>query len=77
MPEDTRLALKRWTSVELMGESMPLYGTHRLPLKGLLLAAILHLLVGWVYLVIAPFKLPKKAAALAAEKTNPFAPRAP
>ena len=73
MPEDTRLALKRWTSVGLMGESMPLYGTYRLPLKGLLLAAILHLF-GWVYLMIAPFKLPKKAATLDAEKFNPFAP---
>ena len=61
----------------VMSGAIFLYGIHRLPLVGLLLAVILHLLVGWVYLVIAPFKLPKKAAALAAEKTNPFAPRAP
>ena len=58
----------------VMSGAILLYGMHRLPLVGLLLAVILHLLVGWVYLLIAPFKLPKKAAALAAEKSNPFAP---
>ena len=58
----------------VMSGAILLYGMQRLPLVGLLLALALHLLVGWVYLLIAPFKLPKKSAALAAEKSNPFAP---
>lgn len=58
----------------VMSGAIFLYGMQRLPLVGLLLAVVLHLLVGWVYLLIAPFKLSKKAAALAAEKPNPFAP---
>ena len=58
----------------VMSGAILLYGMQRLPLVGLLLAVILHLLAGWVYLLVAPFKLPQKAAAIAAEKSNPFAP---
>ncbi len=56
----------------LMGGAIFLYGMHRLPLVGLLFALVLHLLAGWVYLLVAAFKLPRKAAAIAAEKANPF-----
>ncbi len=58
----------------LMAAALVTYGMQRLPLVGLLLALILHLAVGWVYLLVAPFKLPKKNATITAEKSNPFAP---
>ena len=58
----------------VMSGAVVTYGLQRLPLVGLLLAVLLHLVVGWVYLLVAPFSLTRKAAALDAEKSNPFAP---
>lgn len=42
----------------LMSAALILYGLHRLSLMGFLLAGALHLVVGWVYVIGAPLRLP-------------------
>jgi hypothetical protein len=51
-----------------------LYGMHRVSFASLLLAWVLHLPVGWVYAGIAPFRLPRAAAAHPPSEPNPFRP---
>jgi len=53
-----------------------LYAYSRLNLLGLGLAAIIHLLIGGVYMLFAPWRLPKKAAPepFSRRPTNPFRP---
>jgi hypothetical protein len=58
-------------SAVLMGAALFLYGLHRLSLVGLLFALVVQLAVGWVYLFIAPFWLPRPASS-ARRKKNPF-----
>ncbi|MEW6303301.1 MAG: hypothetical protein AB1705_07520 [Verrucomicrobiota bacterium] len=45
-----------------------LYGLSRLPLAGLLLAVVMHLVIGWVYVFASPLRLPKED-----KPKNPFA----
>ncbi len=51
------------------------YGLHRLPLPGLLLGLVVHVVIGWVYLLGAPLWLPRRQVASAAG-ANPFQPDA-
>jgi hypothetical protein len=55
----------------LLGAAVFLYGLHRLDLVGLLFAAALQVVVGWVYLLISPFWLPQRSGAGAGGR-NPF-----
>src|SRR6185295_13372251 len=55
----------------VMGGAVLLYGLRQLPLPGLMLAAALHVVIGWIYLIAAPFKFPKKQVSTAAGE-NPF-----
>jgi hypothetical protein len=50
------------------------YSLHRLNLVQLLFAAVLHLMIGWVYLLGSPFCLPRSVAPSAAVSVakNPF-----
>ncbi len=57
--------------VLLMSVAVVSYGLHRLPLPGLLLAWVLHLLIGWVYAAVAPLCLPRRAVPPSAVG-NPF-----
>jgi hypothetical protein len=52
--------------------SIILYGLGALDLIRLLAAAAVHFVIGWLYLAISPFFLPRHPEA-AAQKTNPFA----
>jgi hypothetical protein len=58
-------------SAVLMGAAIFLYGMHRLDLVSLLFALVLQVVVGWVYLLLAPFWLPRQSGA-AAGGINPF-----
>jgi hypothetical protein len=46
----------------LFGAAVLLYGLERLHLVGLLFAWLLHLVVGWLYVGLAPFWLPRSPA---------------
>ena len=48
-----------------------LYGFNRLNLVGLLFAWLLHLVISWIYLGIAPTRLPRLAGA-PPRRGNPF-----
>jgi hypothetical protein len=54
--------------------AMVLYGLGALDLVRLAFAGAVHLVMGWVYLLISPLCLPPHPAAIAAEKGNPFTP---
>lgn len=65
----------------LLSGAIILYGLHRLSLVGFLFAFALHLIVGWVYVVGAPLRLPRVSSveppsvdpfASASEVENPF-----
>jgi hypothetical protein len=58
-------------SVVLVGAAVFLYGLDRLSLVGLLFALAVQMVVGWVYLVLAPFWLPRHPRA-APRSLNPF-----
>jgi hypothetical protein len=58
-------------SAVILGAAIFLYGFHRLNLVGLLCAVAAHFAVGWVYLFIAPFWLPRPSGAVA-HRRNPF-----
>jgi hypothetical protein len=58
-------------SAVLMGAAVFLYGLHRLSLVGLLFAIVVQLVVGWVYLVLSPFWLPRRPGT-ATRSFNPF-----
>ncbi|MHB8519574.1 MAG: hypothetical protein ACYDH9_02340 [Limisphaerales bacterium] len=60
----------------LLAAAVVLYGRHRLDLVGLIVLCGLHLVVGWMYLVLAPVRLPRQAMA-AGESRDPFAVPAP
>ena len=49
------------------------YGLGALDLVQFVGAAALHLVVGWVYLILAPLTLPRHPS-VAARRGNPFAP---
>jgi hypothetical protein len=49
---------------------MVLYGWGALDIVRLAVAAALHLVMGWVYVVASPLRLPRQAVATATE--NPF-----
>jgi hypothetical protein len=52
------------------------YGAGWFGLIGLALAAVLHLVIGWIYLIMSVLKLPLHVEAQTADK-NPFAPPSP
>jgi len=54
-----------------MTAAIILYGLGVLGLLQLVLAFVLHFVIGWVYLVVAPLRLPSVSGALPAGK-NPF-----
>jgi len=56
----------------LMSGATCLYGFNRLNLVGLLFAWLLHAVIGWIYVGIAPARLPRAADALR-RRGNPFA----
>jgi hypothetical protein len=58
-------------SAVLLGGAIFLYGLHRLSLVGLLFALVVQLVVGWVYLLLSPFWLPRQSKA-AVRGPNPF-----
>jgi hypothetical protein len=55
----------------LMAGAIVLYGFNRLSFIGLLFAWLLHLVIGWIYLSIAPARLPR-IHDLPARRGNPF-----
>ncbi len=55
-----------------MGGAMLLYTAEQLSLVGLGLAFGVHLVVAWVYVLGAPFCLPRKADGVLAKGANPF-----
>jgi hypothetical protein len=55
----------------MMGGAILLYGTLRLNLVGLLFAWLLHVVIGWIYLGIAPFRLPRLPG-VPPRKKDPF-----
>jgi len=55
----------------LMSGAILLYGFNRLNLVGLLFAWLLHLVVGWIYIGIAPGRMPRLAGA-PRRRGNPF-----
>jgi hypothetical protein len=55
----------------LMSGAVVLYSLHRLNLVGLLFAWLLHLVLGWIYVGIAPARLPRLSTALP-RRRNPF-----
>lgn len=55
----------------LMAGAIVLYGFNRLNLVGLLFAWLLHLAAGWIYLGIAPARLPRLGGA-PSRRGNPF-----
>lgn len=55
----------------LLSGAIILYGLHRLSLVGFLFAFALHLIVGWVYVVGAPLRLPR-AGSVGPPRVNPF-----
>ncbi|TXT43708.1 MAG: Uncharacterized protein FD140_4946 [Limisphaerales bacterium] len=57
-----------------MGGAVFLYAVEQLSLVGLGAAFGLHFVVGWVYVLGAPFCLPRKDADPLATGTNPFTP---
>jgi hypothetical protein len=52
------------------------YGLGALDLLRLVMAAALHLVVGWIYLFLGPLSLPRNSA-VPGLKSNPFTPKAP
>ncbi len=54
----------------LMSGAIFLYGFNRLNLVGFLFAWLLHVVIGWIYLSIAPSRLPRLAGA--PRRGNPF-----
>lgn len=67
-----RLAAAAQTpSVVLIGVTIFLYGLHHLSLVGLLFAFLVQLVVGWIYLLIAPYWLPRHSKT-SARNRNPF-----
>jgi len=60
-----------------LGGAILLYAAERLSLAGLGLAFGLHFVIGWVYLIGAPFCLPRKDDAAPAAGANPFTPAPP
>lgn len=57
-----------------MGGAIFLYAVEQLPLVGFGVAFGLHFVVGWVYVLGAPFCLPRKDDDPLAAGTNPFTP---
>lgn len=60
-----------------MGGAILLYAAEQLSLAGLGLAFGVHFVIGWVYVVGAPFCLPRKDDEAPAAGANPFTPAAP
>ena len=58
-------------SAVLTGAAIFLYGMHRLDLVSLLFALVLQVVIGWVYLLLSPFWLPRQSGA-APGGVNPF-----
>ena len=59
-----------------LGVALLLYAGAQLSLLGLLVAFALHFVVAWIYLIAAPFYLPRKSADPLADGANPFNSRA-
>lgn len=57
-----------------LGGAIFLYAVEQLPLVGLGVAFGLHFVVGWVYVLGAPFCLPRKDDDVLAPGANPFTP---
>jgi hypothetical protein len=53
------------------------YACHQLNLMQLLAAAVLHFMIGWVYVLFAPFGLPRCVHTASAQPANPFKPTTP
>jgi hypothetical protein len=51
-----------------------LYGTGMIDLVSLLVLFVLHVTVGWAYLLASPLRLPGASDALSVPKQNPFTP---
>ena len=58
----------------LLSAGIVAYGWQQLNLLGLLLALAVHWAIGWVYLVLSPFWLPR-AGTMPQRADNPFQPR--
>jgi hypothetical protein len=58
----------------LMSGAILLYSFNRLNLVGLLFAWLLHIVVGWIYVGIAPSRLPRLTAG-PHPRDNPFGSR--
>ncbi len=54
----------------LLSAAIVLYGWGVLDLVRLAAAVVVHLLMGWIYLIVSPLRLPRRPAAA---KENPFA----
>lgn len=61
----------QWPGALLMSGAIFLYGLNRLNFVGFLFAWLLHLVVGWIYIGIAPTRLPRLAGA-PRRRGNPF-----
>jgi hypothetical protein len=48
------------------------YTLHHINLVQLLLAAVLHVMIGWAYVLASPFCLPKQPLAGSSPAKNPF-----
>ncbi|MBI4327471.1 MAG: hypothetical protein HY674_19740 [Chloroflexi bacterium] len=55
----------------LMSGAILLYGLGQLPLVGLLVVGLLHIAVGWVYLLLSPLRLPRLSVSVSLSQ-NPF-----
>lgn len=60
----------------LLAAAVVFYGLHRLDLAGLIVFCGLNLVVGWVYLILAPVRLPRLPVAAGGSR-DPFAAPAP
>lgn len=55
----------------MLGAVIVLYGFQRLPLAAVMAGWAAHLIVGWIYLLVAPFRLPKHSQG-GEPRGNPF-----
>lgn len=60
-----------------MGGAVLLYAMEQLSLAGLGLAFGLHFVIGWVYVLGAPFRLPRRGDDAVSARVNPFTPAPP
>jgi hypothetical protein len=56
----------------VLAGGLVLYGLQRIDLIGLLFAATVQIVIGWIYLLVSPFALPRKAGCPRRRRGNPF-----